>query len=434
MTSRWLSHTISATKALVQAGSLGRVSVPSVERFPDRVDSSGCAMGAFLMETRKAKTPLHFPHLDGLRFIAFMMVFVCHGVGYNQSYQIFAQSSRFAYFRDHFLDIAGMGVELFFVLSGFLITYLLLKEQHETGRVKIRWFYVRRILRIWPIYFLTVLLGFLVIPHLKGVPLALTFTFENFKFYLLFLVNFALIKGLLATPVLTVLWSVSIEEQFYLVWPWLVKYVHSRALPVVLLGIILFSLGFKYVHAENYAIFHYHTLSAMSYLATGSLAAYLAHNSALFVGLLRNLSKAWIVGLYALGLGLYLVHSYGSALGAFQRLFQTLISLALGLFYAFVILEQNYSSQSWYKMGRFELATRLGKYTYALYSLHLYPIFLTVYAFQLMHWHHDASVNGVVFILEFCVALLAALYVCRLSYRYFEKYFLDLKKHFAAVL
>ncbi|HET9503954.1 MAG TPA: acyltransferase family protein [Hymenobacter sp.] len=100
-----------------------------------------------------------FPNLDGLRFLAFFAVFLFHslytpdaGIAASSLYQVPYQLTR----------VGDLGVNFFFVLSGFLITYLLLSEKQLMGRVAIGAFYMRRILRIWPLYFVVVFIGFVV--------------------------------------------------------------------------------------------------------------------------------------------------------------------------------------------------------------------------------------------------------------------------------
>ena len=106
-----------------------------------------------------------FPNLDGLRFFAFFSVFLFHSFfTKNEAVQ---NNSLFVTLR--LLTRHGdLGVNFFFVLSGFLITFLLLNERQFTGRIHIGAFYVRRILRIWPLYFVAVFLGFIVFPWLKN--------------------------------------------------------------------------------------------------------------------------------------------------------------------------------------------------------------------------------------------------------------------------
>src|SRR5215471_4337780 len=122
-------------------------------------------------EESAAKTPttepgerIYFPELDGLRFIAFLMVFLFHG-GLTEGMvrQAIGRTAARA-----LRENGGYGVQLFFILSGYLITTLLLREEARYGRVALRAFWIRRILRIWPLYYLLILIGFFVIPGLDG--------------------------------------------------------------------------------------------------------------------------------------------------------------------------------------------------------------------------------------------------------------------------
>ena len=113
------------------------------------------------------------------------------------------------------------GVDFFFTLSGFLITYLLLRERERSGRIDLKAFYMRRILRIWPLYFLVLGIGFVVLGVLVPALLGQTyFQFPNvwtgFLLFVFFLPNLAV--SLYPVGLLTPLWSIGIEEQFYLAW------------------------------------------------------------------------------------------------------------------------------------------------------------------------------------------------------------------------
>src|SRR5438270_445539 len=120
------------------------------------------------------------------------------------------------------------GVMLFFVLSGFLITYLLMAEQRRTGTVAVAKFYVRRVLRIWPLYFLLVLLGFAILPLVIGWEhYPYLGKDENFfgrlALYLVLMPNVAYALWPGGVPI-GHLWSIGVEEQFYLLWPALMKW------------------------------------------------------------------------------------------------------------------------------------------------------------------------------------------------------------------
>ena len=103
-------------------------------------------------QSREPPSRFYRPELDGLRFLAFFLVFICHAQ-YGIAWQSWAGQLLL-----HVGAGGSFGVDLFFVLSAYLITELLRREKLETGSIDVGGFYVRRILRIWPLYF-----GFLVL-------------------------------------------------------------------------------------------------------------------------------------------------------------------------------------------------------------------------------------------------------------------------------
>ena len=124
------------------------------------------------------KKSIHFPNLTGLRFIAALVVLIHHVEQYRSIY------GKTNYWNNSTIRLLGEeGVTLFFVLSGFLITYLLLAEKANVGTILIKQFYVRRILRIWPLYFLVVVLGFFILPklHFLDVPGWTENIYDNFS-------------------------------------------------------------------------------------------------------------------------------------------------------------------------------------------------------------------------------------------------------------
>src|SRR3954471_16382358 len=118
----------------------------------------------------KTDKVIYFPNLNGLRFIAALLVIIHHT---EQIKDLFGLNSHWKNY--HIWILGKLGVTLFFVLSGFLITYLLLTEKKEFNTIFIKNFYIRRILRIWPLYYLVTILSFFVLPHISflnipGVP------------------------------------------------------------------------------------------------------------------------------------------------------------------------------------------------------------------------------------------------------------------------
>ena len=141
-------------------------------------------------------------------------------------------------------------MDLFFTLSGYLLTSLLLREREQTGDINLRAFYARRTLRIWPLYYFSLVLAFLLTripasiiaaPPFLGnlfVPIHL----KSYFFMSIFLFNFNFDNCLVTNPLLFMahLWSISVEEQFYLFWPWFARYVPRRrivVIPIVMIAV-----------------------------------------------------------------------------------------------------------------------------------------------------------------------------------------------------
>lgn len=156
------------------------------------------------------------PELDVLRFVCFLLIFLHHAVP-RYADTLFSAV----------VDACAFGMPVFFLLSSFLITELLVREQSRTGRVHIPAFYVRRVLRIWPLYFaffaFCAALGGL---HLLMHPISVRATL----FFLLLAGNWYLVLYGPLQNAIVVLWSISVEEQFYLVWPWLMRLGGTRVL------------------------------------------------------------------------------------------------------------------------------------------------------------------------------------------------------------
>lgn len=187
---------------------------------------------------------IQFPGLNGVRFIAALLVMVDH-LELFKSYMGYPT----LWANSYSMYLGAFGVSIFFVLSGFLITYLLLEEQ-KIAPIHIKNFYLRRVLRIWPLYYLILVLGFFVIPQLDffQVPNYSTDMRDSLERLLLFTglaANVAFIY-LPTVPFANVLWSVAVEEQFYLFWPHVVKFKQK-------LGWIMLFLLAGYIILKFYA-------------------------------------------------------------------------------------------------------------------------------------------------------------------------------------
>jgi peptidoglycan/LPS O-acetylase OafA/YrhL len=188
---------------------------------------------------------LYLPELDGLRFIAFLMVFLFHQGVPSSIVASLAGKTVARCFREN----GWVGVQLFFILSGYLITTLLLREEARFGKIDLKAFWIRRILRIWPLFYLTVAISFLILPGIEGGLFrsdGRRMIARHLPWFLGFAGNWSMaVLGPVATDAQSVLWSVCVEEQFYLFVPLVVAFVWPRLrIPLVIL-LIASAVGFR---------------------------------------------------------------------------------------------------------------------------------------------------------------------------------------------
>lgn len=365
----------------------------------------------------------YFPNLDGLRTLAWAAVFLSHAFA---GLAALLRAGWTGPFTHRLLGSGALGVSFFFVLSGFLITTLMLQEVAATGRLDVRAFYARRILRIWPLYYAVLAYGFLAYPLIKrALGLDPYIEPDSPWWYVCFLSNFNVRnltaeRGAMST---NITWSVAIEEQFYVLWPLLFVACRPRRLPLALLGIIAVSWLFRYANAGNRMAAYYHTLAVISDMAVGALLAWLVFRSERFRAAVRELPRAAIGAAYVGGLllAVYAYERVGAPVAFASH------RLVFSLLFAFVIAEQCYARHSLLKMERLRAVTRLGRYTYGLYLLH--PIAITVVLGAARAAHADApTVTG--YLLRGSASLLLTLLLAWLSYRFYERPFLALKTRF----
>jgi peptidoglycan/LPS O-acetylase OafA/YrhL len=366
---------------------------------------------------------LFFPNLDGLRFFAFFFVFMFHcyfGIPTEVSGNVIYRALH------RLWENGDLGVNCFFVLSGFLITYLLLHEERQNRRINIAHFYLRRILRIWPLYYVTFLFGYFIFQYLIRLVGAQVAETANPWYYVFFAGNFnSIVHGDPVSGTLSVLWSIAIEEQFYLCWP-LLLIVFRKNRPLLFAGIISLSLGFRMFHIHDRDLLFYHTFSVMSDLAIGAWLSWWCFTKKWEQNSLNHFTRAVSVLIYAIGFALIFFRKelfVHPALLVFER-------LLYGLFFAFIIAEQCFFARPLFRMEKLRWPTYWGKYTYALYCLHM-PAMVFTEGFAMMGnvatelwwllWGKTVS------------TLLLSLAFSRLSYRFIERPFLRLKTRFEAV-
>lgn len=366
---------------------------------------------------------IYFENIDGLRTFAVIPVIIAHSIGFP--YLNLTTENQFLNYLLFLIPPAHYGVKLFFVISGFLITYLLLKEKNFQGRINIRKFFIRRILRIWPLYFLVVFLGFVILPTISYYFIENTpFKSQNIPYdewwkYLLFMANFDLISSKGIAPILGVLWSVSIEEQFYLIWPFIINYFSRSKIFFVFALIILLSLLWRYKFMDSINIYYYHTISNLYDLTIGALGAYIIFYFQNFKTQIENVHKYLIILIYVLGACLI----YTKILNKYY------VDICLPLFFILIILEQSFSKNSIFKITKLKNISNIGKYTYSLYSLHLVVLYFYVIVLKMIKI--DFFFNSELIVVILIVGcLFFSFLVSFFSYHYYEKPFLACKQKY----
>ena len=355
---------------------------------------------------------IYFKDLDAIRTIAALMVFGSHATKLGT---LKISNQYLSNFLATIFD-GGTGVLIFFVLSGFLITYLILAEVKQKGDFSLRNFYLRRILRIWPLYFALLIFAYFiylpVLGHFSNVDVAEIRSHAGYYFGMLS--NFDLLISTTGDFIpVSITWSVAIEEQFYLVWPLLFFFIPSKRYHYIFYGSLFISLAFKIYNYDKSFVLYYHSLGVVPYLSIGGLAAYYSLNSEKFRNLFKWKSN-WIV--YVAGL-LFLY------LRNFAQINPIIVTLVEAIFFAWVILDQSHNLSSPLKCSRLRIFTKMGKYTYGIYMLHQTILFSILAVLNYLGNQQVITTIAVNYLIGLPLTLLLAY----TSYHILEKRFLILK-------
>ena len=348
---------------------------------------------------------IYFENLDALRTIAFLLVFWQHAFSrYFTSLKKIGINETLA---NKIFYTGGAGVYIFFVLSGFLITYLLVEEKKKNGKINLLYFYGRRTLRIWPLYYLICITGIFILPVLSN---SVSFT-GDVILNLSFLNNFD--PKVSNSAITGIAWSVAIEEQFYLLWPIIFTFFKGRHLNIIALLIFIGS-SFYVFNAEDYFNQYYHTFSNVRFLMIGCLGAIIYQNKKSQIKNLITNRKITLFKLISLTVFIFLLAPFANLISSFLEL------IILPLLYIIIII---YLCEK--KSKKINTLSKLGKYTYGMYFYHPTTILLVKIIFDKLdlHYQNHFWVHLVLVILSLALTILVAIS----SYKYFESYFLKLK-------
>ena len=365
------------------------------------------------------------PELDVLRLIAFLIVFIVHRMDFLPIHP----GSHF-WLYNLFL-LGDFGVPVFFLLSAFLITELLFRENDRVGTIHVGAFYMRRILRIWPLYF-AVFFGLVVLGHfLRGAgprdPASwLAFTFFAGNWYICR-------HGWIPAYPVNPLWSISVEEQFYIAIPILASYGRRRVVKAVALALI----AIAYALVINYARYPRHGFSSQwtnsfvqfQFFSAGALLSLYLNGrvpkwpAAVRIAAAGAAIGCWFIASVVLGVQADTPHStmLGAAVGWALLLAGTLL-----LFLSLLGISAKYLPKP---------LVYLGRISYGLYVFHELVYFLIFKTFRIqlaqvsdaLHLANWRGGIGTVLALGFTIL------IAHLSYRFYERPFLNLKRRFTFV-
>lgn len=362
-----------------------------------------------------------FPGFDSLRAYAALFVVVGH-IPMNQASLGLPSPAPAAFFFR-----GAPAVSFFFTLSGFLITYLLLDEQQRQGRIDVRAFYLRRVLRIWPLYFATIAFGLFfynaLLPWL-GIPYRVEYSLGlAIVLYLFFLPN--LINSLYTVGgLLNPSWSIGIEEQFYLAWAPALRRWHHR-LPRLAATVLAVSFAGFLVNRLN--PFHlaemvkFFDQLKFHFMAAGALAAWAVRQRREALLALPVFKHGWLQW----ALGLFLAQYFLVDLWPMPWWLEELVQLGL---FTWLLIEVGVNPRRRMPLEN-RFAEWLGTISYGIYMLHMIAIYFTSWLFKNSQWWVGST--WLYHLGYYGLAVALTILLSYLSFRFFEGPLLALKTRLA---
>ena len=364
-----------------------------------------------------------------LRFGAFLAVFFHHALpGFELKHHV-GNVVVFLRLEMWVKEAGGFGVCLFFLLSAYLITELLERERQTIGRIHVGWFYIRRMLRIWPLYFsfLTVAVLFGMLAHSYRVEPARIWAF------LLLAGNWYVASTGCGANLIAPLWSISVEEQFYLTWPWVAKrskrlllWSSVILLPLSWLAILVFSHKASLnrgIWVNSFVQFQFFGLGALLALALRGRVPQLKP-------ILRMALVVSGILLWVIVSGILPIKDDSLRLSALPLIMgYALVALGCGLlFLGFLGARMSFAAPLIY----------LGKISYGLYVFHMLAIDLAWRIIAPQAHSEIANLGsmwrmGIRFLSVQTLAISLTVCLAMLSYRFLEYPFLRLKNRFTFV-
>ena len=349
------------------------------------------------------------PNLNPLRFILALLVMLVHIPEFFRNRGLAAYNEGVIFHRGR------EAVYVFFALSGYLIIRLLYREVVQKGKIDLKNFYIRRILRIYPLYFLILFVGFVyykVLLSYMGIHYEADYDLTNaLLLYVFFLPNVA---STLYQPggAIEILWSIGIEEQFYLLIPPMLAFIKKK---FFILFILVLTLVYFAVFASDLFPFLRKFDFLYFYFSTGGLVAILHER----YDLGNKIHKYLKVGI----LVLFILYFFTDLIKGIDPNLYHFISMVL---FSFVILTLSYSPVINIRNRQLNY---LGKISYGIYMFH--PLVMQLIGFILLKLVAKVELSDItIILLSYGLVFGVTFIISHLSYQYFEKPFLKLKNKF----
>lgn len=381
---------------------------------------------------RKTGERFYHPELDVLRFFSFLMIFVQHSMSHDPAfYAPMGLPPALVTFLCKFVAATAFGVPMFFLLSSYLVTELLLRERSLRSTIDLRAFFVRRILRMWPLYLVFLAMAWTMQYFVPGQHIG----WQAMLAFLCLAGNWWIVFVGFPSSVIFPLWSVSVEEQFYLVWPALLRRLRARGILISALTLLVVANLTRFylaLHNTWESRLWCNTFVQLDGIAFGILMALFLKGEA------PRFTRGQRLTLFAAGaLCFVLAGDY------FRIKFDPLTTSRVMLGYPIadlgtlawllsILRPQNatvvavsFWARLW-QMVKPRLIS-LGRLSYGLYVFHVLGLTICDFAFP----NHTRSVAR--FVLHHCVALAVAIVCAMASFRWLESPFLKLKQRFTHV-
>jgi len=352
----------------------------------------------------------YYPALDGLRGIAILLIVFYHNFGFI-----------------NYFFFGWLGVDLFFVLSGFLITDILLKTKNSPNYLKN--FYIRRVLRIFPLYYLALILFLVITPNVIPNLLSLDYYVQNQIWFWAYLQNWLFIFYPSHTDsALNHFWSLAVEEQFYLVWPFIILlFRKTRPLIYLLIVLLIGVISLRFVlwtfQIERLAYFNLYTFSRIDGICIGSLLAVLRTVNQKAI---NRYFTFIVLGLAVLNFVFYFFNKQNQFSYPYLAIAgYTTFAIIFGL-----LVNEGVERQDTFisRLLSFRTFRFFGVISYSLYVFH-WPVYLMTSPF-LKKWAEKNFEIVNPSITASIIATILSVLLAWLSFHFFEKRFLALKKKF----